>query len=516
MRRLLGSLTPSDASKPLLDDPEEYASKVAKYTDFVLGRGIWVYKRNCLKRSLILYHFMRRTGIDVQLCLGVKTNQISETLRTSNNLNGHAWLVLNGQPWQEHESIATETYTVTYRFPEIEPTTDNGARPEIALFLACARSSFDPAASQTITQLLQRPIDWPRFLELVRHHGLLGYAYTALAPQVDAVPEAIRATLRTDCQNFTARAMLLSAELARLTQRLSESGIKVIAYKGPALAQTLYGSTGKRHFNDLDVLINKPDLSRARENLLAQGYRSRLELEWEHSFVRDDLNIMADVHWAFAHQSLQFNLPFDDVWQRRRMVTVGGKSVATLGKEDTLIVQCINAAKDDWASLGQIFEIGLMTCAHDLDWEVLFERVEAVGCKRIVLLGASLASQLFAMPIPVAAAETLEKDKSVQKLSVETAARLIQPTAAGRKIMHVDRLRARSRERLRERIPHYRRMLRHIVMPNEKDREFLPLPHLLTPLYFIIRPIRLTHKHASTIFRSGKKGTGRESGIVSR
>ena len=82
--------------------------------------------------------------------------------------------------------------------------------------------------------------------------------------------------------------------------------------------------------------------------------------------------------------------------------------------------------------------------------------------------------------------------------------------------MHVDRLRARSRERLRERLPHYRRMLRHIVMPNEKDREFLPLPHFLTPLYFVIRPIRLTRKHASTIFRSGKKDAARESGAISR
>jgi hypothetical protein len=320
----------------------------------------------------------------------------------------------------------------------------------VALFLACARSSYDPAASETIGRLLQGLIHWPRFLELVRQHGLLGYAFTALTPQADAVPEEIRATLRTDCQNFTARAMLLSAELVRVTQRLSESGIKVIAYKGPALAQTLYGSTGKRHFKDLDVLIDEPDLGRTSEIMLSQDYHSRLALEWEHSFVRDDLNIMADVHWAFAHQSLHFNLPFDDVWQRRRMITIGGKSVATLGKEDTLIVQCINAAKDDWASLGQIFEIGQIASTYDLNWTVLCEQAETVGCSRIVLIGLSLASQLFAAPIPVAATEIIKRDRSVQQLSAEIGARLIQPTESAGKIMHVDRLRARSRERLRE------------------------------------------------------------------
>ena len=363
---------------------------------------------------------------------------------------------------------------------------------------------------------MEGTISWPRFLELVRQHGLLGCVHTVLAAHTDAVPEAIRATLRNDCQAFTARAMLLSAELVRVTQRLSESIIKVIAYKGPALAQTLYGSAGTRHFKDLDVLIDESDISRTRRNMLSQGYHSRLELEWEQSFVRDDTKIMVDVHWAFAHQSLRLDLPFDSVWQRRRRIKIGDKAIATLGKEDTLIVQCINAAKDDWASLGQIFEIGQIASTCDLNWADLFEQAETVGCKRIVLLGLSLAAQVFAAPIPVAVLETLDNHRLVQQLGAEIAAQLIRPTEASNKFMHADRLRARSRERLRERLPHYRRMLRHVVMPNEKDREVLPLPRVLTHLYFVIRPIRLIHKQTANFFRSEPRNTGSEIDTISR
>jgi hypothetical protein len=395
------------------------------------------------------------------------------------------------------------------------PGADNASTPEMALLLACARSCFDPAASQAIRQLLQAPIQWSQFLELTRRHGLLSYVKTALASQEDAVPDEIRATLRNGNRHFTMHALLLTSELVRLTQQLSESGIKVIAYKGPALAQTLYGNAGKRHFNDLDLLIDEPDLPRVRETLLSQGYRSRLELEWEHSFDRDDTRIHVDIHWAFVRQSLRFNLPFDDVWQRRRMLTIGGKSIATLGYEDTLIVQCINAAKDDWVSLGQIFEIGQMINAHDLDWTVLSEQARTVGCKRIVLIGLLLASQLFTAPIPVSATEMLARDRSVQPLSAEIAGRLLA-TEVSSGIMHVDRLRARSRERLRERLPHYLHMLKRSLMPNEKDFEVRRLPSLLFPLYFIIRPFRLTRKHVSTIFHSGKKDTGKEPGATPR
>jgi len=301
--------------------------------------------------------------------------------------------------------------------------------------------------------------------------------------------------------------MLLSAELVRVTQRLSEADIQVIAYKGPALAQTLYGGTGARHFKDLDVLIGASDLASASECMRSQCYRSRLELEWEHSFVRDDLRIMVDVHWALAHQALRLGLPFTGLWQRSRRVRIAGHSVVTLGQEDTLIVQCINAAKDDWVSLGQIFEIGHMINAYELDWTTLFDRAEAAGCQRIVLLGLSLARQLFAAPLPGAVKAALENDRSVKRLGADTAARLIRTTPVDGKILHTDRLRARSRERLRERLPHYRRMVRHVVMPNEKDREFMRLPRVLMPLYFIIRPIRLAHKHTANLLRYDTRNT---------
>ncbi len=392
---------------------------------------------------------------------------------------------------------------------------NKAAAPEMALLLACASSSVDPADSQSIRQLSQGPIDWSCFLELAVQHGLLSSCHSALAPRTDLVPEAIRAALRNDCLHFSMRAMQLSAELVRLTQRLSDSGIKVIAYKGPALSQTLYGNVAKRHFQDLDIFIDETALSQATQVILSEGYRSRLELEWEHSFVRDDSKISVDVHWAFAHQSLRFNLPFEGVWRRRRVVTINNTSVKTLGKEDTLIVQCINAAKDDWASLGQILEIGQIIGAEHIDWAKLLEEAEAVGCQRIVLLGLSLTSMLFATSLPAAAANIIHSDRRLQALSVEVAGRLIQATETDSKVMKLGRLRARSRERLRERLPHYGRMLRHTLMPNEKDFELLSLPKVLFPLYFVVRPIRLAYKYRSTIFPSRAKQTARDSDTAS-
>lgn len=513
--RLVHFLTPRHISKrPHHED--HYAEQVAKYTDFVLGRGIWVYQRNCLKRSMILYHFLCRQGIDVQLCLGVRKSQGKPDLDGRDVLLGHAWLVRQGRPYREHASIDTGTYTVTCSYGP--PSGLNGIQhlsPEMELFLACGRTQFDSTSPKTITQLLQKPIHWPRFLDLVRQHGLMNCAYNLLAPQQDAVPDEIRTTLGRDCHHFTARSMLLAAELARVTRCLRRADIKVIAYKGPALAKTLFGDTAKRHFNDLDLLIAETDRSRATDVLLAQGYQSHLELSWEHSFVRADSGTMVDLHWALVPDAFHLSLPFGALWQRRRTVTIAGLSVATFGEEDTLIVQCINAAKDDWSSLGQIHEIGLMINTCDLDWQDISACTGTLGCKRIVMLGVALSAHLFGAPLPPEVRERFDGDKSQQQLRDDIAARLLQPPGAGAKVLLLDRLRARSRERFRERLPHYRRMLSHALRPNEKDHEFLPLPRCLFPAYFVLRPIRLIRKHVLSAQDSRAENTAHDTEAVS-
>lgn len=518
--RLMRLLTPRRTSKRLCGNADQYAEKVARYTDFVLGRGIGVYRRNCLKRSLILYRFLCRRGIEVRLCLGVSKTRRSPDLNSANALRGHAWLVRQGRVYQEHPSVDTGTYTVTCSFAPADFNENRGPTPEMALFLACGRSQFDPTSPQRIAQLLQKSIHWPDFLALARQHGLLESTHRVLAAQQQSVPAEILATLRRDCHHFTARAMLLSAELARVTRCLRRADIRVIAYKGPALAQTLFGDAAKRHFKDLDLLIDEPDRTRATDALLAKGYGSRLELGWEHSFVHADTGTMVDLHWALVPADFHLSLPFDTLWQRRRTVTVAGESVTTLANDDTLIVQCINASKDDWYSLGQIHDLGQMADRHDLDWRAILARAETWGCRRIVLLGVALAHDLFGVALPVEVRETLDADKPLRRLCANVASRLLQPAAAEGKVLLLYRLRARSRERFRERLPHYRsmlrhtrRMLRHTVMPNDKDRQFLPLPRWLFPLYFVIRPVRLTRKHFLTAQDPPTKTSGAGAGV---
>jgi Transglutaminase-like superfamily len=113
MPRILRLLTPAPRLRVGMDGA--FARKAAYYTDALLRRRVWLLQPNCLRRSLVLYHLLRRSGLAVQVCLGVRSAPAGSGLQ--GGLEGHAWLVYEGKPFLEHHAGLVERYTVSYRFP---------------------------------------------------------------------------------------------------------------------------------------------------------------------------------------------------------------------------------------------------------------------------------------------------------------------------------------------------------------------------------------------------------------
>lgn len=116
--RLLTWLTPHPR-QPRLEAAEELAhvQKLVKFTDYVLNRNIGPLRQNCLRRSLLLYTFLRRVGIDVDVCMGVKHARSNTDGSVANLLDGHAWLLRDERLFLEPCVQLPELYTVTYRYP---------------------------------------------------------------------------------------------------------------------------------------------------------------------------------------------------------------------------------------------------------------------------------------------------------------------------------------------------------------------------------------------------------------
>jgi len=91
---LLQLLGKKPARLPETDYQNRQAEKVRLFTNFVLGHR-FAGTKTCLKRSLVLYHFLRKIGLDVEIELGIT--------RQESGLIGHSWLTCNGLPYPEPE-----------------------------------------------------------------------------------------------------------------------------------------------------------------------------------------------------------------------------------------------------------------------------------------------------------------------------------------------------------------------------------------------------------------------------
>lgn len=107
LERLAGRLG-AGGSRPSPPLPLE---RVVGWVDILLHRLPWPWRFTCLKRAAVLYALFRRSGMQVELWIGVRRD-------SDGALAAHAWLVRDGAPYLEALADSLSTFQVIARFPE--------------------------------------------------------------------------------------------------------------------------------------------------------------------------------------------------------------------------------------------------------------------------------------------------------------------------------------------------------------------------------------------------------------
>jgi hypothetical protein len=136
---------------------------------------------------------------------------------------------------------------------------------------------------------------------------LLYRAISQNCPQ--AVPAEWLARLRMQYMMNAVRNMKMTAELLRLLDLFEENGIEAIPYKGPALAEQVFGDLALRTFCDLDIIVPKRDVLRAKDLLKKECYRPEYSL----SVAQEKAYLRSQCEYNFNHQAKGIHLEIH--WQ---------------------------------------------------------------------------------------------------------------------------------------------------------------------------------------------------------
>ena len=381
------------------------------------------------------------------------------------------------------------------------------ARPEVQLLLCCGRVRMGADNEARVQMLTQESIDWDYLIRMALRHGMMPLLYwhlSAICPE--AVPAPVLDDLKSRFQQNARRNLILAGELRKVLEMLADHQISAIPYKGPMLATFVYGNLALRQFTDLDILVHKSDVLRAKDLLISRGYQPTLQLtrtqetaylESNHEYVLwHERDVLLEVHWAFGPRFFSFAFDPEGVWARAERTSLAGAMVLTLSPEDLLVILCMHHSKDGWDRLEWICGVAELIRRHDrMDWRWVIGQADMLGMRRMLFLGLYLASDVLGAALPEHVLHTVQADRSVRGLARQVRRRLfverreeqgVFQLSAAQIAFHLG-VRERARDKLRY-------SLRLLLSPGVGDQTFLALPPAVSFLYYPLRPLRLAGK----------------------
>lgn len=373
---------------------------------------------------------------------------------------------------------------------------------------AAVLCSLDPSALETVR-------DWDWLIATARVHGVLPRLERMVRSANGATPEPVRRELQTRARENADRNLRLTAELVRILDAFSaHGGVRALAYKGPTLAMLAYGDLALRPFRDLDIVVDPADVATGRLLLEQLGYHPGpldpppaqrngfVARNSEYSYFRANGDIV-ELHWRPLPSYFGMRIPFATLWERRAAVAVGGRALPTLSPEDLVLALCAHGTHHGWSRLEWIADVARLARAEAaVDWQTVLLRARQLGGTRMVGVALRLGQELFDLEVPRPIVP-LSNSRVVGRLAAWVRTSLFQQDPSPAVPLRLRLFHLRAHERLRDRANY---LIECTLRPGPADWALVHLPPALSPLYFLIRPLRLAFKYGRALARRSNLG----------
>ena len=387
-------------------------------------------------------------------------------------------------------------------------------KQEITFILLCSRLELDSETENQAKILIDTPsFDWEYFYETSLNFGVLPLLYGHLKNRFKAVvPVHIYKKIKHFFMMNAAKNMVLTNELLKILDLLKTRDILAVPFKGPALADMVYGSDVLRIFSDIDIFVQESEAVKARDILQEYGYQ--LAHEWDKKY--DDFYVR--VEHAFNLQSPDGKINIDLQWKllgiytpepitlekfKNRLITekFGGRDTLQLACEDLLFYLCVHGTKDGWRKFEWVCCIAEILRNHpDLKWDQMIETAKKECCLKKFKLGLYLAYSLCKAPLPDFFKTEIKNDEGLKLISKQFEDHFFSNKTLIPDFTNNPRFSTfhiHIQDGLKNK---FRYILRQLFRPTTKEILLWSVPWKLNFLYYIFRPIRLLWRIVSYYF----------------
>jgi len=332
-------------------------------------------------------------------------------------------------------------------------------------------------------------------MALAKRHGLRPLLINRLR-QLDPAAN----DLREETIGITAHNLRATAALIEIAAGFANANIRVMGYKGPALAALLHRNVALREFLDLDLLVSRTDVPAAVTILEGLGYARDLRLTEAQqrdylsnastfTFEHRSTRLPIELHWQLSNRYTGVRFHFDDLWARKVQVDLGsGNTIPTFSPMDQLLVLALHGTRHFWESLCWLVDIAYLLDRHPLDFDRVFRESARLHLTGMVILALQLAHSCLGLNVPAYPAF----DPEVIRQSLALCFRRIN-TASSPTALSLAEHRAFAKL-----LGDRRAMLRYFVLlmstPGPAEWAEFPLPDRLHFAYPLVRLVRMMRR----------------------
>ncbi len=373
---------------------------------------------------------------------------------------------------------------------------------EKRLILACSRLDLAQEKIREIRECARAVSNWQDIIRTTMHHGLCPIVYKCLKTAcIDLLPEQIKNQFINLYRSNAVKNLSLSSSLLAILNILKANNILAVPFKGPVLAEKTYGDIALRMFGDLDIFIKSTDTIKAKNLLIENGYDidiklpSRKEnrfLDFENSFTfyhrKNGPEI--DLHWELTGRYLLKPIYLAPLEGSLHSTHFMGRTIDTLPDEIMLIYLCAHGTSHCWERLEWLCNFSEMAQQKNIDLSNVATLAKNMGCRRMFYLGLLLSHNLLGAEIPEAVMKKIRMDRGVIQASskIEHSIFITETNRSSDAEWRFSPIHINLRDTFRDRLKY---AIYLYTAPTVKEWLKFPLPFSLTPVYRVIRPLRL-------------------------
>ncbi|MGE0090666.1 MAG: nucleotidyltransferase family protein [Bacteroidales bacterium] len=366
--------------------------------------------------------------------------------------------------------------------------------------------SQDKPDKSEISSLVKN-MNWNLFIDLVLKHRMVSHIYKYSQLLEEFIPSEVVETIKQFKLDQSGKSLSYTAFLIQIHQHLVENTIPHCFFKGPLLSLELYQDVGFRNFGDIDILVEKKNVEKAKQIIESLGFsciyprikltdrqrKINYTLSHHYHFKHQHKNSDIELHWSITNPQSFFGKNTSEIIENTEKIKITNIIVPYISKIDNLVFLAAHGSIHQWYRLFWLKDFSVLLSKTNLkDLEMAFILSKSLKLEKCFLQACQMSHIIYKTEMPSFLKSTKKEEYLIQIPLKSIYLNELKQQGLKGKFMYVF-----YRLKLKPSIKYYFDLI-YRLRTHLSDWETLKIPNRLFFLYYIFRPFLLIYKHFST------------------